>query len=127
MVVAERLGLPLEKVTVHKGDTDEVATGTGTYGSKSLQIGGTASRAAAETVVEQAKELVADYLEANPEDVVLDTGLGRFHVVGTPEPAIGVGGAGDARGERWAAGGAEGGERVQGEPDLPVRHTCRGR
>jgi aerobic carbon-monoxide dehydrogenase large subunit len=88
MIVAERLGLPLEKVTVHKGDTDEIASGTGTYGSKSVQIGGTASRAAADTVVEQAKELVADYLEANPADLVLDTALGRFHVVGTPDPSL---------------------------------------
>ena len=88
MVVAERLGVPFEKVTVHKGDTDEIATGTGTYGSKSLQIGGTASAAAAETVVEQAKQLVADYLEANPEDLVLDKGLGRFHVAGTADPSM---------------------------------------
>ena len=88
MVVAERLGLPLEKITVHKGDTDEVASGTGTYGSKSLQIGGTASAAAAETVVEQAKQVVADYLEANPQDIVLDKGLGRFHVAGTADPSL---------------------------------------
>jgi aerobic carbon-monoxide dehydrogenase large subunit len=88
MVVADRLGLPLEKVTVHKGDTDEVASGTGTYGSKSLQIGGTASAAAAETVVEQAKQVVADYLEANPQDIVLDKGLGRFHVAGTADPSM---------------------------------------
>ena len=83
---------------MHKGDTDEVASGTGTYGSKSLQIGGTASAAAAETVVEQAKQLVADYLEANPQDVVLDKGLGRFHVAGHRRPVAVVGGAGDARG-----------------------------
>jgi carbon-monoxide dehydrogenase large subunit len=88
MIVAERLGLPLEKVRVVKGDTDEVASGTGTYGSKSVQIGGTAARGAADTVVEQAKQLVADYLEANPADVVLDTGLGRFHVAGTPDPSL---------------------------------------
>src|SRR6185436_14111524 len=56
MIVAERLGLPLEKVSVHKGDTDEVATGHGTYGSKSLQLGGTAAAGAAETVVDQAKK-----------------------------------------------------------------------
>jgi aerobic carbon-monoxide dehydrogenase large subunit len=88
MIVAERLGLPFETVTVHKGDTDEIATGTGTYGSKSLQIGGVSSAVAAETVVEQAKHLVGDYLEANPEDVVLDKGLGRFHVAGTPDPSL---------------------------------------
>src|SRR5262249_22299757 len=40
-VVADRLGMELDKVTVHAGDTDEVARGGGTYGSKSLQIGGT--------------------------------------------------------------------------------------
>jgi aerobic carbon-monoxide dehydrogenase large subunit len=88
MIAAERLGLPLEKVVVHKGDTDEVATGTGTYGSKSTQIGGVAAREASDTVVEQAKKLVADYLEANPDDVVLDTALGRFHVAGTAEPSL---------------------------------------
>jgi carbon-monoxide dehydrogenase large subunit len=88
MIVAERLGLPIQQVAVHKGDTDEIASGTGSYGSKSVQIGGTASGKAAETVVEQAKQLVADYLEANPADVVLDTGLGKFHVAGTPEPSL---------------------------------------
>src|SRR5262249_19198253 len=88
MVVAERLGLPLEKVTVHKGDTDEIATGTGTYGSKSLQIGGTASGAAAGTVGEPAEQLVDGDPGANPQDVMLDTGLGRFHVAGTPEPSM---------------------------------------
>jgi aerobic carbon-monoxide dehydrogenase large subunit len=53
-----------------------------------VQIGGTASRAAADTVVEQAKQVVGDYLEANPADVVLDTGLGRFHVAGTADPSL---------------------------------------
>jgi carbon-monoxide dehydrogenase large subunit len=89
MIAAERLGLPVEKVRVVKGDTDEIPSGTGTYGSKSTQIGGAAARAAADVVVEHAKQLAADYLEANPADVVLDTGLGRFHVVGTPEPSLG--------------------------------------
>ena len=60
MIVAERLGLPVEKVTVEKGDTDEIARGTGTYGSKSTQIGGAAARLAAEDVLERAKQLVAD-------------------------------------------------------------------
>jgi aerobic carbon-monoxide dehydrogenase large subunit len=88
MIAAERLGLPLEKISVHKGDTDEVASGTGTYGSKSTQIGGTAAREASDTVVEQAKQLVADYLEASPSDIVLDQALGKFHVAGTPEPSL---------------------------------------
>jgi carbon-monoxide dehydrogenase large subunit len=75
-------------VTVVYGDTDEVERGGGTYGSKSVQIGGTAASTAAVEVVERAKRLVADELEANPDDVVLDLAAGRFHVVGTPEPAL---------------------------------------
>ena len=88
MIAAERLGLPIEKVSVHKGDTDEIATGTGTYGSKSTQIGGMAARVAADEVVEQAKRLVGDYLETSPADIVLDTTLGRLHVAGAPSRAL---------------------------------------
>lgn len=88
MIAAERLGLPVERVTVVKGDTDEVPQGTGTFGSKSTQIGGVAGRLAADAVVEQAKGLAADYLEASAADVVLDVGTGRFHVVDAPQPSL---------------------------------------
>jgi len=84
MIVAEGLGLPVEAVRVVKGDTDEVARGTGTYGSKSTQIGGTVAALAAEEVVERARRLAADLLEVSPDDVVLDLGAGRFQVVGAP-------------------------------------------
>jgi aerobic carbon-monoxide dehydrogenase large subunit len=84
MIVAARLGLPVEKVTVVQGDTDEIAKGTGTYGSKSTQIGGAAAALAAEKVVEQAKGLVAGYLETSPADIVLDETAGRLHVAGAP-------------------------------------------
>ena len=87
-IVSERLGLPLEKVSVIKGDTDLVARGTGTYGSKSTQIGGAAAAAASEDLVELAKRLVADELEASPEDIVLDLAAGRFHVTGAPQAAL---------------------------------------
>jgi aerobic carbon-monoxide dehydrogenase large subunit len=88
MIVAERLGLPLESVSVVKGDTDEVAKGAGTFGSKSTQIGGAAASQAAEQVVERARELAADLVEASPQDMVLDLQAGNFHVAGTPEPTI---------------------------------------
>ncbi len=88
MLVAERLGIPLDKIHFVAGDTDRVPQGTGTYGSKSLQIGGAVAAQAAVKVVEKAKRLVADELEAAESDVVLDTATGRFHVAGAPEPAL---------------------------------------
>ena len=87
-IVADRIGLPIEKITVLKGDTDTVPRGTGTYGSKSTQIGGAAAGKASEILVDKAKELAADELEASPEDMVLDSGQGRFHVAGAPEPGL---------------------------------------
>ncbi|MBO0715274.1 MAG: xanthine dehydrogenase family protein, partial [Acidimicrobiales bacterium] len=87
-IVAERLGLPIEKVTVTKGDTDIVPRGTGTYGSKSTQIGGVAAGKASEEVVEKGKQLAAAELEAAPEDMVLDLAQGRFHVTGAPQPGL---------------------------------------
>jgi carbon-monoxide dehydrogenase large subunit len=70
------------------GDTDRVPRGTGTYGSKSTQIGGAAAGQASEMVVDRAKQLAAEQLEANPDDMVLDLDGGRFHVTGAPEPAL---------------------------------------
>jgi carbon-monoxide dehydrogenase large subunit len=89
MVAAERLGIPLEKVSVVKGDTDVIPAGTGTYGSKSLQIGGAATRVAADKVAAAAKQLAAHYLEASTDDMVLDEARGRFHVAGTSDPSLG--------------------------------------
>ena len=88
MIAAERLGLPVERVVVQRGDTDDVAKGTGTFGSKSTQIGGVAGRVAADAVVERASSLAADYLEASATDVVLDVETGRFHVADVPTPAL---------------------------------------
>ncbi|HET6174531.1 MAG TPA: xanthine dehydrogenase family protein molybdopterin-binding subunit, partial [Gaiellales bacterium] len=88
MIVADRLGLPLESVRVIKGDTDEVRQGVGTYGSKSTQIGGVAALQAAHEVAERARELAADHLEASAGDVVLDAETGGFHVVGSPAPSV---------------------------------------
>jgi aerobic carbon-monoxide dehydrogenase large subunit len=83
-IVADRLGLPVEKVTVTRGDTDQVPRGTGTYGSKSTQIGGVAAHRASEDLVERAKELAADALEASPQDMTFDATAGRFAVAGAP-------------------------------------------
>jgi carbon-monoxide dehydrogenase large subunit len=87
-IAAAQLGIPVERITVIKGDTDRVARGTGTYGSKSTQIGGAAARQAAEELVEKAKELAAEQLEADPQDMVLELGAGTFHVRGAPQPSL---------------------------------------
>ena len=87
-IVSGRLGLPIESITFVKGDTDTIAKGTGTYGSKSTQIGISAARGAADVVVEHARALVAEYLEASVDDITLNTDSGRFEVAGDPGSGI---------------------------------------
>ncbi|HEC08164.1 MAG TPA: xanthine dehydrogenase family protein molybdopterin-binding subunit, partial [Acidimicrobiales bacterium] len=84
MIVSERTGLPLDRIEVFHGDTDEVAEGGTTGGSRSLQIAGSSVHDAATKLVEMARERAADILEADPSDVVVDTTAGVFHVAGTP-------------------------------------------
>jgi carbon-monoxide dehydrogenase large subunit len=88
MIVADRLGLPVEAVRVVKGDTDEVPRGTGTYASKSTQLGGVAAEQAAVEVADRARRLAGDLLEVSAEDIVLDLDAGRFHVAGAPQSAL---------------------------------------
>ncbi|MBW3668954.1 MAG: xanthine dehydrogenase family protein molybdopterin-binding subunit [Actinobacteria bacterium] len=84
MIAAERLGVAVDDVEVVYGDTDEVLKGVGTVASRSIQKGGVAVHRAAGEVLEQAKKVAADLLEANPDDMVFDPVGGRFHVAGTP-------------------------------------------
>jgi aerobic carbon-monoxide dehydrogenase large subunit len=88
-IVSERTGIDLEKIQVLAGDTDRVPRGTGTYGSKSTQIGGAAAGQASEILVDRAKQIAADALEANPEDMVLELDSGIFHVTGSAQPSLG--------------------------------------
>jgi len=83
-LAADITGIPFEKIEVRHGDTDEVARGGGTGGSRSLQVGGTAVHEASEMVVDQARTVAADLLEANPADIVLDVDSGVFAVTGSP-------------------------------------------
>ena len=115
MIASDALGIPVDDIEVVHGDTDTVPQGGGTGASRSMQIGGTAVLQASEQVVEQARHLAAQLLEANPDDVVLDKVGGRFHVAGTPtigrtwpevaaeaeaaESRTGKGGAGGLRAE----------------------------
>jgi carbon-monoxide dehydrogenase large subunit len=89
MLVSDRTGIPMDRIEVRHGDTDDVPRGGGTGGSKSLQIGGAAAAEAAELVVEAAKRVAADLLEADPADIVHDPAAGTFAVAGTPVSAKG--------------------------------------
>ncbi len=89
MLAANELGIPMERITVIEGDTDLVPQGVGTFGSRSLQLGGVAVLNASRSVVTAAKSIAARLLEADDADVVLDTDAGRFHVAGTPAHALG--------------------------------------
>ena len=84
MIVAEKLGIPMEKIEVFHGDTDIVPTGETTGGSRSVQLAGSAMADASDKLIEIARQKAADLLEASPEDIVLDTDKGEFHVAGTP-------------------------------------------
>jgi carbon-monoxide dehydrogenase large subunit len=87
MIVSETTGISMEKIEFRFGDTDDVDRGGGTGGSRSLQVGGSAAKLAAESVIEKARQRAADLLEAAVEDVVIDTVRGAFHVKGSPTPA----------------------------------------
>ncbi len=84
MIVENDLGIPMAKVTVKHGDTDEIPFGTGTYASRSLQLGGVAVHRADLEVMEQARKLAADLMEASEADLELDTSTGLWQVRGDP-------------------------------------------
>lgn len=81
------LDVPLDAVRVVESDTGVVSTGDGSYGSRSLQIGGSAVRAACISLIEKAREEAARRLEAGVEDIVQFDG-GRFGVSGVPGTAL---------------------------------------
>jgi carbon-monoxide dehydrogenase large subunit len=84
MLASEELGIPIEKITVKWGDTDLVPQGGGTGGSRSLQQGGAAVRAAALDLIEVAKQRAAAVLEADTSDLAVDTVRAGIGVAGVP-------------------------------------------
>jgi carbon-monoxide dehydrogenase large subunit len=80
-VVAERLGLPIENVEIVHGDTSKVLFGMGTYGSRSIAVGGTAIVKALDKIVAKGKKIAAHLLEASEADIEYDKG--EFKVAGT--------------------------------------------
>lgn len=84
MIASEQTGIPIDQMNLVFGDTDRVATGGGTMGSRSLQQGGAAVDKVSKELVDKAQKLAAQLLEADEADIVLDKVKGAFHVAGTP-------------------------------------------
>jgi carbon-monoxide dehydrogenase large subunit len=80
-IVADSLGVPIDAVRVVQGDTAQISTGTGTFGSRSLVVGGSALLNAADKVIAKATRIAAHRLEAAESDIAYETGV--FRVRGT--------------------------------------------
>ena len=68
-IVADKLGVPMNNIDVIHGDTDKGPFGMGTYGSRSLAVGGTAITKACDKIIEKGKKVAAHMLEGKPEDI----------------------------------------------------------
>jgi aerobic carbon-monoxide dehydrogenase large subunit len=79
--VAEKLNIGIDKIEVRQGDTDELAKGGGTGGSRSIPLGGVSASRAGQALSEKIKKIAADELEASPADIELIDGIAR--IVGT--------------------------------------------
>ncbi len=87
-VVADRLGIPMEDVEIIHGDSESVAFGMGTYGSRSLAVGGSAIMKSLDKIIEKGAKIAAHKLEASKED--LEFAEGKWTVKGT-DKSVGFG------------------------------------
>ncbi|MGH2848146.1 MAG: xanthine dehydrogenase family protein molybdopterin-binding subunit [Thermoleophilaceae bacterium] len=85
-IAGDILGIDPENVQVLHGDTEQGAWGWGTYGSRSLAVGGEAVARAARKVQDKAKRICAALLEAAPDDIELAEG--KFQVRGSPDKSM---------------------------------------
>jgi carbon-monoxide dehydrogenase large subunit len=80
-LVAEGLGIPVEQVEVVHGDTNRIPFGMGTYGSRSLAVGGSALVLAVQKIVDKGRKIAAHLLEASEGDIEFKGG--KYTVAGT--------------------------------------------
>jgi carbon-monoxide dehydrogenase large subunit len=85
-VVADRLGMPIENVDIVHGDTSKVLFGMGTYGSRSIAVGGTAIVKALDKVIAKGRKIAAHLMEAAEADVEFDRGV--YKVAGTDKQKL---------------------------------------
>jgi carbon-monoxide dehydrogenase large subunit len=80
-LVSDYLGVPIESVEIVHGDTDKLPFGMGTYGSRSLAVGGSAIVKAMDKIIAKGRKIAAHLLEASEADVEFKNG--QFTVAGT--------------------------------------------
>lgn len=80
-VVAEMIGIDASQIDIVHGDTAKTPMGMGTYGSRSIAVGGSAMVRATEKIINKAKKIAAHLLEASEADIELKNGV--FNVAGT--------------------------------------------
>jgi carbon-monoxide dehydrogenase large subunit len=86
MVASDVLGIPMDKINFVNSDTASVPRGAGTMGSRSLQTAGSAVHVASNEVLARAKQIAANALEADVEDIVV--GDGQLEVSGVPSRGV---------------------------------------
>lgn len=119
-LVAEKLDLDPASIQVHQGDTDRLARGGGTGGSRSIPLGGVSAARAGEDLAAKIRKIAADELEASPADIELVGGTAR--IVGTDRV---IGFADIARAARTPEDLKGFGEFVQHEATYPNgTHIC---
>ncbi|HEX2182252.1 MAG TPA: molybdopterin cofactor-binding domain-containing protein, partial [Rubrobacteraceae bacterium] len=87
-IAADEIGIPPNKIVVRQGDTEATPYGWGTFASRSMVIGGGATKRAAVLLAERIKEVASHLLEAAPGDLELENG--RVFVAGSPEKHVTV-------------------------------------
>ncbi len=80
-IIADRLGIDFDDITVIQGDTDRIKNGTGTSGSRSIPIGGVCCDRAATAIIEKGKGIAAAKLKVKADNIEFDSGI--FRVSGT--------------------------------------------
>ncbi|MBO0820955.1 MAG: xanthine dehydrogenase family protein molybdopterin-binding subunit, partial [Nocardiopsaceae bacterium] len=88
MLMQEELGIPMDKIEVVHGDTDLIPDAVGTFGSRSLQLGGSAVHKAAVEVKEDAAKRAASLFEAAEADIAFEAASGTWHIAGDPDKAL---------------------------------------
>lgn len=85
-IVADEFSIPIESILIMHGDTDSTPEGRGTYGSRTLAVGGSAVFNATQRLKEKMKQIAAHMLEASASDVTLEDG--KFSIAGSPQKGV---------------------------------------